>query len=161
VAAEKANKERTLATRYHKIKFFDRQKLLRKIKQTKSRLEEDGVSQVRKTLEAELFELRVDLNYVLNYPRLEKYISLFPPDARHTEGAATPVHSTGSSSATDEKRETLREWVRVQMRAGELAHQPETVEHKQRAQQSVFSPDSHFALYGARNFQERRRESAP
>jgi hypothetical protein len=85
VAAEKANKERTLATRYHKIKFFgvcprqwtscfiydrvlDRQKLLRKIKQTKSRLEEDGVSQVRKTLEAELFELRVDLNYVLVRP---------------------------------------------------------------------------------------------
>ena len=25
----------------------------------------------------------------------------------------------------------------------------------------VFSPDSHFTLYGARNFQERRRESAP
>ena len=83
VAAEKANKERTLATRYHKVKFFgacsgprtswhiydqalDRQKLLRKIKQTKSRLKEDGVSsKVRRSLEAELFELRVDLNYVL------------------------------------------------------------------------------------------------
>jgi hypothetical protein len=86
VAAEKANKERTLATRYHKIKFFgvcprqwtscfiydrvlDRQKLLRKIKQTKSRLEEDGVSsKCGSALEAELFELRVDLNYVLVRP---------------------------------------------------------------------------------------------
>ena len=83
VAAEKANKERTLATRYHKVKFFgacpgpwtswhiydpvlDRQKLLRKIKQTKSRLEGDSASsKVRRALEAELFELRVDLNYVL------------------------------------------------------------------------------------------------
>ena len=85
VAAERANKERTLATRYHKVKFFgalsfplsresgafkmvvlDRQKLLRKIKQTKRRLEEDGVSSKgRKALEKELFELRVDLNYVL------------------------------------------------------------------------------------------------
>jgi hypothetical protein len=45
---------------------LDRQKLLRKIKQTKSRLEEDGVSsKARRALEAELFELRVDLNYVL------------------------------------------------------------------------------------------------
>lgn len=45
---------------------LDRQKLLRKIKQTKSRLE-DGVSssKARRALEAELFELRVDLNYVL------------------------------------------------------------------------------------------------
>ncbi|KAI9450561.1 hypothetical protein BJY52DRAFT_1301816 [Lactarius psammicola] len=137
VAAEKANKERTLATRYHKVKFFDRQKLLRRIKQTKRRLEEDGVSsKVRKALQAELFELRVDLNYVLNYPRLEKYISLFPPDSRQTEGAAAPIHPACTSSATDDKRETLREWVRGQMRAGEMAAEPETQERKQSAQQS-------------------------
>ncbi|KAH8980757.1 hypothetical protein EDB86DRAFT_511463 [Lactarius hatsudake] len=137
VAAERANKERALATRYHKAKFFDRQKLVRKIKQTQKRLEEDGVSsKVRKALGAELFELRVDLNYVLNYPRLEKYISLFPPDVRQTEGAAAPVHSVGSSSATDDKREALREWVRGQMRAGEMASEPETLERKQSAQQS-------------------------
>ena len=173
MAAEKANKERTLATRYHKVKFFgvcsgpwtfwhvydqvlDRQKLLRKIKQTKSPLVEDGVSsKARRALEAELFELRVDLNYVLvrlsnscagcsryycallqNYPRLEKYISLFPPDARQTEGTATPVHSVGSSSATDDKRETLREWVRGQMLVGEMTGAPETLERKQRAQQN-------------------------
>ncbi|KAH9067519.1 hypothetical protein EDB87DRAFT_1552906 [Lactarius vividus] len=144
VAAEKAKKERALATRYHKAKFFDRQKLIRKIKQTKKRLEEDGVSsKVRKALGAELFELRVDLNYVLvrlfkhlcNYPRLEKYISLFPPDVRQTEGAAAPVHSVGGSSATDDKREALREWVRGQMRAGEMASEPETVERKQPVRQ--------------------------
>lgn len=71
-----------------------------------------------------------------NYPRLEKYISLFPPDARQTEGAAAPLHSVGSSSATDNKRETLREWVRGQMRAGEMAGEPETLERKQHAQRS-------------------------
>jgi hypothetical protein len=81
--AERANKERALATRYHKVKFFgasscimktlaiykqstDRQKLLRKIKQTKKRLEDEEISsKVRKVLKTELFELRVDLNYVL------------------------------------------------------------------------------------------------
>jgi len=142
VAAEKANKERALATRYHKVKFFDRQKLLRKIKQTKSRLEEDGVSsKARRARVAELFELRVDLNYVLNYPSMEKYISLFPPVAPQTEGAATPIHSVGTSNATDEKREALREWVRVQMRAGEMADEPETLERKQRpAQQGPAEP---------------------
>ncbi|KAH9976304.1 hypothetical protein BGW80DRAFT_1123607, partial [Lactifluus volemus] len=125
--AERANKERALATRYHKVKFFDRQKLLRKIKQTKKRLEDEEVSsKVRKALKAELFELRVDLNYVMNYPKLEKYISLFPPEARYTEGAAVPVHSaTTSSSATDEKRDKLREQVRRKMRAGEMSGEPE------------------------------------
>jgi hypothetical protein len=44
----------------------DRQKLLRKIKQAKRRLEdEETSSKVRKALKAELFDLRVDLNYVM------------------------------------------------------------------------------------------------
>ncbi|KAI0302448.1 hypothetical protein B0F90DRAFT_219180 [Multifurca ochricompacta] len=92
--AERAKKERALATRYHKVKFFDRQRLLRKIKQTQRRLaDKETSSKAKKALQVELFELRVDLNY--NYPKLEKYISLFPPKVRQTEGAA-PVHSTAS-----------------------------------------------------------------
>ena len=66
-----------------------------------------------------------------NYPKLEKYISLFPPEVRTTEGVAIPVHSAESSSVTDEKREKLREWVRTQMRVGEMSNEPETLEHGQ------------------------------
>ncbi|KAI0253761.1 hypothetical protein BJV78DRAFT_1300072 [Lactifluus subvellereus] len=116
-AAERANKERTLATRYHKVKFFA--------------WGEEISSKVRKVLEEELFGLRVDLNYVLNYPKLEKYISLFPPEVRHTEGAAATLHSAPDSSATDMKRENFREWVRGKMRAGEMSGEPETLEHGQ------------------------------
>lgn len=83
VVAERANKERALATRYHKVKFFgtyctsylfwrilkrgsDRQKLLRKIRQTKKQLHDEKTSsKVRKALKAELSDLRVDLNYVM------------------------------------------------------------------------------------------------
>jgi hypothetical protein len=68
-----------------------------------------------------------------NYPTLEKYISLFPPEARTTEGVAMPTHSAASSSVTDQKREKLREWVRTQMRAGEMSNEPETLEHRQSA----------------------------
>ena len=76
--------------------------------------------------------LRQDLFYFSqNYPTLEKYISLFPPEARTTEGIAMPIHSAASSSATDQKREKLREWVRTQMRAGEMSNEPETLEHRQ------------------------------
>ncbi|KAI9441756.1 hypothetical protein H4582DRAFT_2073894 [Lactarius indigo] len=134
VAAEKANKERALATRYHKVKFFDRQKLIRKIKQTKRRLEEDGVpSKVRKALGAELFELRVDPKLCSGWKSTSRF-SL--PMCGRQDGATAPVHSVGSSSATDDKRETLREWVRGQMRAGKMASEPETLERKQPAQQS-------------------------
>lgn len=45
---------------------IDRQKLLRKIKQTKKRLDEEEISsKIRKALKVELFDLRVDLNYVM------------------------------------------------------------------------------------------------
>lgn len=138
VVAETANKERALATRYHKVKFFDRRKLLRKISQTKRQLEDEEISsKVRKARKAELFELRVDLNYVMNYPKLEKYISLYPPEVRSGECGAAPVHSGASSSVTNEKREKLREWVRERMRAGEMSSEPETLEHRQSVQKSM------------------------
>jgi hypothetical protein len=73
--AEVANKEKALAVRYHKVKFFgqftsdlithddlkrpietERQKLIRKISQVKKQTPVD---------EGQLFALRVDLNYVL------------------------------------------------------------------------------------------------
>ena len=44
-----------------------------------------------------------------------------------------PAHSAASTNATDEKREKLREWVRTQMRAGEMSIEPETLEHRQSA----------------------------
>lgn len=77
--AELARKERTLAIRYHKVKFFgkgrfwhdicvaycstERQKVVRKINQTKKRLVSTGSEQG--DLENTLFDLRVDLNYIL------------------------------------------------------------------------------------------------
>ncbi len=57
---------------------------------------------------------------------------------RSTE-VATPVHSGASSSVTDEKREKLREWVRAQMRAGEMSGEPETLEHRQSVPQQSTS----------------------
>ncbi|TFY77323.1 hypothetical protein EWM64_g6688 [Hericium alpestre] len=143
--AQVAKKERNLAVRYHRVKFFgafyriyvvdlaelrqDRQKLTRKIKQTKKQLAADDLSRkARKSLESILFELRVDVHYVLNYPKTEKYISLFPPEVRHTPGAY-PVHSVTSEekTITDARREELRDWIRPKMQAGEMSAEPETL----------------------------------
>lgn len=72
-----------------------------------------------------------------NYPKLEKYISLYPPEVRSGERGAASVHAGTSSSITDEKREKLREWVRERMRAGEMSSEPETLEHRQSLQKSM------------------------
>jgi hypothetical protein len=80
--AEQAKKERTLSVKYHKVKFFgmllpsmncisgkhailERQKITRKLKQTRKRLEKADSSDEKKTIAAEIHELSVDLNYVL------------------------------------------------------------------------------------------------
>ena len=82
-------------------------------------------------------------SFYQNYPKSEKYISLYPPEVRSGESGAAPVHSGASSSFTDEKREKLREWVRESMRAGEMSSEPEAMEHMQKSmtQQWVGSID--------------------
>ncbi|KZT34615.1 hypothetical protein SISSUDRAFT_966253, partial [Sistotremastrum suecicum HHB10207 ss-3] len=78
-AAERSRKERTMVLRYRRVKFFDKQKLCRKIAKTKKLLSSAETRDAdRPVLEDTLFSLRVDLNYVLNYPKLEPYIALFP-----------------------------------------------------------------------------------
>ncbi|CCA71527.1 related to rRNA-processing protein EFG1-Coprinopsis cinerea [Serendipita indica DSM 11827] len=133
--AERAKLERTMATRYHKVKFFERQKVLRKIHQTQRTLD-SGVNaegeklkkKHRKTLEAELFERRVDLNYILHYPKLEKYISLFPPEVRgeaRNQDEDSEAETHAGSEETTQKRAEIRNTIRTAMIAGELEAEPE------------------------------------
>jgi len=112
--AETASKERALAVRYHKVKFFERQKLLRRINQAKKQTPID---------EDQLFALRVDLNYVLNYPKLRKYVALFPPAA--DEGSTLSTGENAGETETDAAREEVRALIRGQMEKGEIPRTPE------------------------------------
>ncbi|KIL68709.1 hypothetical protein M378DRAFT_119723 [Amanita muscaria Koide BX008] len=111
---ELAKKERQFAVRYHKVKFFERQKVVRKINQTKKRM---GSSEIKSALS----ELRVDLNYILHYPKTKKYISLFPPEARKGETRPTAEESANSNA----QKEEIRSWIREKMVVGELPAKPE------------------------------------
>lgn len=140
--AERIRKERAMSARYHGVKFFERQKITRRIQQVKRQLSQSDASnkgkeaenlgkKERKQLEKKLEELRVDLNYIIHYPKLKKYISLFPPELRsqsHEHSDPYP-HSysrpTGSEKETDAQREEVRAWVREQMAASEMNAEPE------------------------------------
>ncbi|KAJ6631369.1 hypothetical protein B0H10DRAFT_1978409 [Mycena sp. CBHHK59/15] len=110
--AEASKKERALAVRYHKVKFFERQKVVRKLNQTKKKITASDTPQLQSALK----ELRVDLNYILHYPKTKKYISLFPPELRKGEEVELPV---------DPAREEVRSWIGTQMENGELPAEPE------------------------------------
>ncbi|TFK44979.1 hypothetical protein BDQ12DRAFT_673900 [Crucibulum laeve] len=120
--AELTKKERALAVRYHKIKFFERQKVVRKLKQMKKQLLSEGSTNTEE-LEAALLELRVDLNYIMHYPKTKKYISLFPPELRNGETATE--ESQSDKAKTDTEREEVRNWIRGCMEKGELPPEPE------------------------------------
>ncbi|KAJ6497418.1 hypothetical protein C8R45DRAFT_1129174 [Mycena sanguinolenta] len=127
-AAEHVKKERTLAVRYHKVKFFERQKVVRKLNQAKKKLSDSDTPELPSALQ----ELRIDLNYILvwisfafstfgliacqHYPKTKKYISLFPPELRKGET---------QELAADAGREEVRTWVQAQMEKGELSAEPE------------------------------------
>ncbi|TFK25708.1 hypothetical protein FA15DRAFT_559879, partial [Coprinopsis marcescibilis] len=119
--ADQVNKERTLATRYHKVKFFERQKVMRKVKQTKKELE-SAAGSAKTKLEKQLLEERINLNYILHYPKTKKYVSLFPPEVR--EGVASETFSADAEK-TNKAREEVREWVRGCMEKNELSVEPE------------------------------------
>ncbi|KAJ7252432.1 hypothetical protein B0H12DRAFT_1118245 [Mycena haematopus] len=111
-AAELGKKERTLAVRYHKVKFFERQKVIRKLNQAKKKVSASDTPELQSALQ----ELRIDLNYILHYPKTKKYSSLFPPELRKGET---------QELAVDAGREVVRAWVRSQMESGELSAEPE------------------------------------
>lgn len=127
--AQKVRKERTLATRYHKVKFFERQKVLRRITQVKRDLEACSDKKEKKGLKKSLFSLRVDLNYILHYPKTKKYVSLFPPEVR--SGDNKPLLSVASeegdniSPTSDKQREEIRRWIKDRMERNELSGEPE------------------------------------
>ncbi|CCO30201.1 rRNA-processing protein EFG1 OS=Coprinopsis cinerea (strain Okayama-7 / 130 / ATCC MYA-4618 / FGSC 9003) GN=EFG1 PE=3 SV=1 [Rhizoctonia solani AG-1 IB] len=111
--AEIRKKERKIAMRYHKIKFFDKQKVTRKIAQAKRALETPELDKKeRKKLQKELLSHRVDLNYILNHPKLDKYIALYPS-------------SESNDDQTDKLREERRLLVRQAMERGEMDAEPE------------------------------------
>ncbi|KAJ2918055.1 hypothetical protein MD484_g2394, partial [Candolleomyces efflorescens] len=116
--AEVANKERDLAVRYHKVKFFERQKVVRKLNQTKKALQSAKGSE-KEQMEIDLMRHRVDLNYILHFPKTKKYISLFPPEVR--DGTA----SVPLADKTSSEREEVQKWVRDCMAKGELPAEPE------------------------------------
>ncbi|KAL5531806.1 EFG1 [Sanghuangporus sanghuang] len=127
--AELKRKERDMAKRYHKVKFFERRKVLRKIKRARKMLEgvsATGSSESAAHLDTTLFELRAQLNYILNYPKLEKYISLFPPSREKSERNPDLADSQQlPESETDARREQLLIEIKSKMAAGELSGKPE------------------------------------
>ncbi|KAI9895350.1 hypothetical protein PsorP6_018446 [Peronosclerospora sorghi] len=73
VALEKKN-----VVKYKRPRFFERVKVMRRLRQTKKQLDQTGDATERLELETQLETYRQDMMYIYYFPRNEPYISLFP-----------------------------------------------------------------------------------
>ncbi|KAJ2654902.1 18S rRNA maturation protein, partial [Coemansia sp. RSA 1200] len=104
------------ATRYHRIKFFERKKVLRKLTQAGREDQEEPSAESN----AKIQELLINLNYTTYYPDEVKYISLYPEDP-----SKTPAEEL-------EKQNKIRSAIRVAMEKGNLPKDPRLVSAKDR-----------------------------
>ena len=98
VENKQSERERKMAVRYHKVKFFERVKLTRSIE----KLERDNPGGERSAeVDAQLARLREDLHYVLNFPKGYKYVSILKRE--------------GDTEHLERKREKLRQKIKENM----------------------------------------------
>lgn len=77
--AERAKQRSEMIGKYHKIRFFDRQKATKRLKRARKELqgcEQD--SERRAELQRQVEDCEVDVNYAQYYPLDTDYVSLFP-----------------------------------------------------------------------------------
>ena len=98
-------KEQKYAVRYHKVRFFERIKLERKIGKLQKSLKGAEDDEQRNASRRKLEQAREDLEYVLHFPKGEKYVSLL----KDTDDAEAQAH-------LQNERERLRAIVKQQLR---------------------------------------------
>lgn len=114
-AALKSKRRQQMIEKYHKVRFFERQKATRHLKQVRARYEEaEPDSEPSRSLQKKAHEAEVDLNYALFYPLDEKYISLFPKSSSKepndtTSASKPPMWETIEKCMLEGTLEKLRE----------------------------------------------------
>ncbi len=93
-----STKDKKLSVKYHMVKFVERKKLTRKIRNVDTKLKGVLNEKDRSALQAQRSSLLEDLTYVMYFPRSSKYIALFA-DNEDEKNTAKVADSAASSAA--------------------------------------------------------------
>ncbi|CAK9441615.1 uncharacterized protein LODBEIA_P54830 [Lodderomyces beijingensis] len=113
-------KEKHNASKYHMVRFFERKKAIRKLKQLRRAFDDVAKTQVRKDIKKARKQLKhgeIDLMYVVLFPNSEKYISLYPSET--TEDMSDPNVKRGLRK-TEARRLEFRKEVERLMDQGKV-----------------------------------------
>ncbi|EPS44282.1 hypothetical protein H072_1722 [Dactylellina haptotyla CBS 200.50] len=102
------SKRSTLEKRYHKVRFFERRKATRALSRLTKQLaalSSSDITEETESLRNQIHQAEIDLNYIMHYPALDKYISLY---------------KSGEDKDTNKKRERIRKDIEKRMEDGTL-----------------------------------------
>lgn len=106
--------ERKFAVRYHKIRFFERIKIERRLSKIKKGIKHASSEEEKENLLKRLAAVQEDLEYVLHFPKGEKYVSLL----RDADTAEAQAH-------LESERRRLREIVKQKLRDDAIVNEPD------------------------------------
>lgn len=102
-------KTKERAKKYHMLRFFERKKAIRKLKQATKAHNEATESEVRKEIKKArkvLKHAQIDVAYVYMFPKSEKYIALYPNEP--LPEMLKDANVKKGMQKTDEKRQLFR-----------------------------------------------------
>lgn len=100
------NKAKVISKKYHMVRFFEKKKAVRKLKNLRKEFEEISKTEVRKDIKKARKQLKhgeIDLAYVILFPKTEKYISLYP--SPNDEDQTDPNVIKGLKKTEERRRE--------------------------------------------------------
>lgn len=109
--AEMNQKAKKYSSQYHMVRFFERKKALKRYKQSLKKLETVTDSE-REQINKNLLERKIDLCYVVNFPKTKKYISLYPTNDSNAD--------KNPENISDVQRNTIRGLIVEQLEEGTL-----------------------------------------
>lgn len=100
-------KVKKIAKKYHMVRFFERKKALRKLKQAKKAHDEVAEKEVKKDIKKARKVVRhceIDFAYTVLFPKNEKYISLYP-NTDNNQDITNPKVKKGILESEEKRRD--------------------------------------------------------
>lgn len=116
------NKVKKNGKKYHMVRFFERKKAIRRLKQARKHLEEVQATQVRKDIKKAKIVVKhkeIDVAYTILFPKAEKYISLYPNTKPEDINQMTPNAKKGIQQ-TEQRRIEFRKEMETLIVQGKL-----------------------------------------
>ena len=72
-------RKQKMISKYHMVRFFERQKATRNLKKLQRELSTESIGSVAgEDIQLKIYQAQIDLNYTIHFPLMQKYVGLFP-----------------------------------------------------------------------------------